>query len=148
MRNRSKQRQTFGDHTLLQAISFNQQFLIPFLAFRVILILNINDRARDGWNTFDHDIREAALQLAKSVVLVWAIHVNTKTMFAWDDGNRLWCFSAHWIGLQDPSHLLFDLQLLRIHHSPLDVVKCQFELKKKTIYSSEACFDYRPFGRA
>lgn len=42
--------QTFGNHTLLQAISFNQQLFITFLALCIVFFFDVNDCTLDCRN--------------------------------------------------------------------------------------------------
>jgi hypothetical protein len=46
---------TFGYHALLQPITFYQQFLVTFLAFGIIFILDVDDSPLNRGNTLLDD---------------------------------------------------------------------------------------------
>ena len=44
---------TFGCHDLLQAITFDEEFLVTLLPLRVVFFFDIDYSAPDGWYTLD-----------------------------------------------------------------------------------------------
>jgi hypothetical protein len=80
---------TFGHHALLQPIPFDKKLLIAFLAFRVILVLDIDHSTLDGPNAFDHNVWQTPLQLSQPIVLVLTVNINPQTISPRDNGDGL-----------------------------------------------------------